>query len=594
MSKQLQKLELTWIGKGNEPKLEPRILIHDPARSFGDSKADNMLIHGDNLLALKSLEQNYSGKIKCIYIDPPFNTGEAFENYDDGLEHSIWLNLMKSRCIALYSLLSNDGTLYVHIDDNEIGYLIALLDEIFGRNNRIGIITFKQGAATGHKAINPGLVTTCNYILIYSKNKSLWNVNRVFTARERDSRYSQVIVNHQAPYTEWKFQTLNDSIAKNYGVLGRQLKKKLGEAYENVVEKYVIENCNMVIRTARPDYDSVGQLVREAIDKSKKCSGQVLLLTRENFPDMYFLNGERILFYKDKLKIIDGEAVAGEPLTNLWDDLLSNNLHNEGQVSFPKGKKPENLIKRILELSTKKGDLVLDSFLGSATTAAVAHKMERRWIGIELGEHANTHCYTRLKKVIEGEQSGISKSVNWNGGGGFKFYTLAPSLIKTDKYGSEIINPSYNPNMLAAAMAKQEGFQYSPDENSYWKQGFSSEKDFIFTTTQFITIQMLDNLEEELKPGESLLICCKSFSKDCLNRHINITIKKIPQMLLGRCEFGKDNYSLNIVNLPNSNTETKEEVNIETIIETKILKEKPVRSTGGKKIDNDSQPTLFK
>jgi adenine-specific DNA-methyltransferase len=221
-------------------------------------------------------------------------------------------------------------------------------------------------------------------------------------------------------------------------------------------------------------------------------------------------------------------------------------------------------------------------------TSAVAHKMKRKWIGIELGDHATTHCLPRLKAVVDGkDDGGITEVENWKGGGGFKFYTLAPSLIQKDKYGSEIINPAYNPNMLAAAMAKQEGFRYSPDENNYWKQGFSSEKDFIFTTTQFITVQILDRLAEELKPGESLLVCCKSFAKGCANRQSNITIKKIPQMLLGRCEFGKDDYSFNIVNLPHDDDENSEIDNIEISVEIKTSKSKK------KKADDDSQPSLF-
>lgn len=238
-------------------------------------------------------------------------------------------------------------------------------------------------------------------------------------------------------------------------------------------------------------------------------------------------------------------------------------------------------------MASNESDFVLDSFLGSATTSAVAHKMKRKWIGIELGEHANTHCLPRMQKVVSGkDKGGITEAVNWQGGGGFKFYTLASSLIQKDKYGSEIINPEYNPNMLAAAMAKQEGFRYSPNEDSYWKQGFSSEKDFIFTTTQFVTVEILDRLQEEMKPGESLLVCCKSFAKQCVNRHGNITIKKIPQMLLGRCEFGKDDYSLNIVNLPHD--ESDDELNDEIdFVEEKKTTDKTKKIT--KKADDQSK-----
>ncbi|HMM17916.1 MAG TPA: DNA methyltransferase, partial [Petrimonas sp.] len=192
----------------------------------------------------------------------------------------------------------------------------------------------------------------------------------------------------------------------------------------------------------------------------------------------------------------------------------------------------------------------LDSFLGSGTTTAVAHKMGRRWIGVELGDHAFTHCYPRLKAVVDGEQGGISKSVNWKGGGGFKYYTLAPSLLKKDKFDNWIISKEYNADMLAAAMAKQEGFRYNPHESIYWKQGQSSERDYIYTTTQFLTVESLDQIKDEMQPDETLLICCKSYQKECKSKYPGITIKKIPQMLLGRCEFGKDDYSFNIINSP--------------------------------------------
>lgn len=232
-------------------------------------------------------------------------------------------------------------------------------------------------------------------------------------------------------------------------------------------------------------------------------------------------------------------------------------------------------------LASTEGDLVLDSFLGSGTTAAVAHKMGRKYIGIELGEHAKTHCYPRLKAVVDGEQGGISKAVNWQGGGGFKFYTLAPSLLKKDKLDNFIISPDYNPDMLAAAMAKQEGFKYQPDEAKFWKQGISSEQDFIFTTTQFLTVEALEALHDDMQPGESLLICCKAFQQECKNKFSNITIKKIPQMLLNRCEFGKDDYSFNIVNLPQ---EEENEEEVETNISVQELNDQA---------NTPDQPTLF-
>ncbi len=236
-------------------------------------------------------------------------------------------------------------------------------------------------------------------------------------------------------------------------------------------------------------------------------------------------------------------------------------LYPENVFSTPK---PERLIQRIIHLATKENDIVLDSFLGSGTTAAVAHKMHRRYIGVEMGDHAYSHCFARLKMVTDGtDQGGISKSSGWKGGGGFKFYELAPSLLKEDKYGHLVINKEYNADMLAAAMAKLEGFTYSPSEDIYWKQGFSSESDFIYTAAQFMTVESLAAIAEQMADGESLLVCCTAFQKECKGQFSNITVKKIPQMLLGRCEFDHDDYSLNVIELPETDDEEYEDMDVE-------------------------------
>lgn len=263
--------------------------------------------------------------------------------------------------------------------------------------------------------------------------------------------------------------------------------------------------------------------------------------------------------------------------------------------------KPEGLLQHIIKISTSKDtEIVLDSFLGSGTTVAVAHKMGRKWIGIELGDHCYTHFKPRMDKVISGEdQDGISRTkktkakvslckkcedlicnacseeigkndsggeILWKGGGGYKFYELAPSLLNKDNYGNWIINKKYNANMMAAAMAKQEGFKYNPDPDIYWKQGRSTEQDYIFTTTEFLTQEHLEYIHSQMKEDESLLICCKAFNAND-SQYTNITIKKIPQMLMGKCEFGKDDYSLNIINIPTE--EDNEEIPPDSIPEQK-------------------------
>lgn len=562
-----QKLELTWIGKDQRPRLEPRILLEDPKRSYHAKQRvtdndlfDNRLIKGDNLLALKALEAEFAGKVKCVYVDPPFNTQQAFEHYDDGLEHSIWLGLLRDRLEIIYRLLSSEGTLFVHIDDNELGYLIVLLDEVFGRANRISVVSFKQGAPTGHKAINPGVVTTTNYVLVYAKRKTSWKPNRLFTGRDRDKRYGQFLLNPSDHFSKWRFTTLSAAFCAHMGKKMTELKKELGAVVvEARLNDFVVKNALQVIRTARPDYDAVSEAARKIIDESSGKPATVLMLARESYSDMYFKAGERLIFYRDKLKEVDGVLVAGEPLTSLWDDLLSNNLHNEGGVDFPRSKKPEALIKRCIELSTNPGDLVLDSFAGSGTTGAVAHKMGRRWIMVELGEHCHTHIVPRLQKVIDGQDpGGVTQATGWQGGGGFRYYELAPTLLSTDRWGNLVINPEYDAGMLSAAMCKLEGFSYAPSETVWWQQGRSSERDFIYVTTQTLGPEQLEALSHEVgtDPNDprSLLVCCGAYrgvtAAQAAQRWPNLTLKKIPKMVKDRCEWGHDDYSLNVANLP--------------------------------------------
>ena len=557
-----QKLELTWVGKENRPQLEPRILIEDPEKSyhaaarFGSAdRFDNLLIHGDNLLALKALVADYAGRVKCVYIDPPFNTQQAFDHYEDGLEHSIWLALIRDRLEIIHQLMAPDGTMFIHIDDNELAYLTVLTDEIFGRRNRVNIATFKQGAATGHKSINPGLVSTSNFILIYAKDKTVWKPNRVFTARlERDKRYGLFIENAAEPYAEWRFCTLMRAFSESKGIPEKAVKKALDDDFETELTEFVSTNAAAVVRLARPDYKAVSAAAREKIDESRNAPSRIYRLERADKSDMFFHKGERILFYSDKLKQVDGEYIAGEPLTSIWDDILSNNLHNEGGVDFPKGKKPEALIKRCLDLSTERGDIILDSFAGSGTTGAVAQKMGRRWIMVELREQADTHILPRMRRVIDGlDLSGVTGAMKWKGGGGFRYFELAPSLLETDKWGREVISKSYNPAMLAQALCKLEGFTYAPSDTLYWQQGHSSERDFLYVTTQTLGPEELAALSDEVGEGRSLLILCAAYLGNA-DQWPNLTIRKIPNHIRQKCEWDHDDYSLNVANLPQAET----------------------------------------
>lgn len=526
----LQKLELTWIGKDEEREaIEPRILIEDPKYSYGDTESGNMLIHGDNLLALKALEQEYSGKVKCIYIDPPYNTGSAFEQYDDNLEHSIWLGLMRERLTILYRLLSNDGSLWVSIDDDEQAYLKVLLDEVFGRQNFVNSIIWEKKYAPQGNA--QWFTDSHDFVLVYAKSKETWRPNLLPRTDSMNSKYKNP---DNDPNGLWRPD--NATISLSGGQRGAQY-ARTGYC-ENI---YELEAPNG--KTYFPPKGRCWYYPKQ----------KMLEAIREG----------RIFFGKDgqgapQLKRYLSEVKQGVVSMTIWkrDEVGDNQeakrevvvFNSESVFATPK---PERLVERALVLGSNPGDLVLDSFLGSGTTAAVAQKMGRKYIGIELGNHAYTHCYPRLKMVTDGtDQGGISKAQNWKGGSGFKFYELAPSLLKEDKFGNLIINKEYNADMLAAAMAKQEGYTYQPDAALYWKQGQSSEHDFIYTTTQFLTVESLDAISETMQEDESLLICCTAFQKECINHAKNITVKKIPQMLLGRCEFNKDDYSLNIIDMP--------------------------------------------
>jgi len=517
-----QKLELTWIGKGDEPKLEPRILIENAEFSFGDPNSGNILIQGDNLLALKALEQDYAGKIKCIYIDPPYNTGNAFEHYDDGIEHSLWLNLMKPRLVLLRNLLSNNGSIWISIDDDESHYLKVLCDEVFGRNNFVSNVIWEKKFSPQNDA--KWLSDSHDHILVYAKNKNGWRPNLLPRTDEMDSRYKNPDNDYRGVWTSGDLLRKDVQQSGLYTIItpsGKMYDPPTGRSWRT------------------PEYR-----LKEMISENRIWFG---------------LDGTNVPRIKRFLRDVQNGIVS----MTIWfrKEVGDNDVAaKEMRKLFPNDPfttpKPEKLIEKILFLGSNKGDLVLDSFLGSGTTAAVAHKMGRKWIGVELGEHAKTHCYPRLKMVVDGsDQGGISKTQNWKGGGGFKFYSLAPSLLNEDRFGNLVINKEYNSNMLAAAMAKQEGYKYAPHESAYWKQGQSSESDYIYTTTQFLTLESIEAIKEQMQEGESVLICCTAFQKECKNRFANITIKKIPQMLLGRCEFGKDDYSLNIVNMPEMESE---------------------------------------
>lgn len=553
------KLELTWVGKDNRPRLEPRILIEESELSHYASTRregdifDNMLIHGDNLLALKALETDpaVQGQVKCVYIDPPFNTGAAFEHYDDGLEHSMWLGLMKERIEIIAKLLRDDGVLWIHIDDKEMAYLRILCDEVMGRSNFLNMIVVKTSDPSGHKTVNPSPYSQTEYILMYAKDRRKYQYEKRYVETFYDPGYNKYIKNRDAHFSEWEVCGLNEFVAISLGCKDtREARKKYGRlGFDSQVAQFALKNADSVFQ-ATAISNAAGRGIVEMREASRKSPDGVLLYSRELHDDIYILNGRQVYFYSSKLKEIDGELVPAKPLTNLWTDIPYNGIAREGGVTFKNGKKPEKLVERCIELTTNPGDLVLDSFAGSGTTGAVAHKMRRRWIMVELGDHAKSHAVPRMQRIIDGvDNGGITEANNWKGGGGYRFFRLAPSLLQKDVWDNWVISKDYNAEMLAEAMCKHFNYVYAPSTETYWMHGQASENAFIYVTTASLAIEQLRAISDEVGEDRSLLICCMAYETQGESL-TNLTLKKIPRVVLDRCEWGQDDYSLKINALP--------------------------------------------
>jgi adenine-specific DNA-methyltransferase len=521
------KLELTWIGKDNRPRLEPRILLEDATKSYhaklrvsDDDIFNNRLIFGDNLLALKALEQEYAGTVKCVFIDPPYNTRSAFTHYEDGIEHSLWLSLMRDRVDLLRSLLCERGSLWITIDDNECHYLKVLCDEIFGRANFVQDLAWEKVFAS--KNSSQYFSENHDHVLVYAKQKENWKRNLLPRGEGTDSDYKNPDNDPRGP---WISVALS---ARNYYSLG-------------------------LWGTTTPS--------GRRIDGPTK--GRYWTVSPKKFEELCADN--RIWWGKEqsgvpRRKVFLNEVQDGLVPPTIWSHSETGNTQEAKKeviavvppdVDVFATPKPERLLRRILSIATDPGDLVLDSFAGSGTTGAVAQKMGRGWIMIERGEHCHTHILPRLKKIIDGtDEGGITEAVGWKGGGGFRYYQLAPSLLEKDKFGNWVISKKYNAAMLAEAMCKFERFTFAPSDTEYWIHGQSTERDYIYVTTQTLTREQLHKLSDEVGENRSLLVCCSAFRVKDTAQFANLTIKKIPTMVLNRCEWGRDDYSLEIRNLP--------------------------------------------
>ena len=429
-------------------------------------------------------------------IDPPYNTGSAFEHYDDNLEHSQWLSLMLPRLQILRTLLSEDGTIWISIDDDEQAYLKVLCDEVFGRSNYIETIVWQRAYSPVN--LKKTISRSHDYILVYAKNLTKdYSLNKLPRTAEANDRYKNL---DNDPRGVWKS---TDSTAQaGHGTTSQFYVLKAPNGKEHTLTAgrcwvYTEEVMKQMIADNRvwfgPDGNNVPALkrflteVRDGIVPQTIWPYQEVGHTQEA---------------KKEIKALQFEAIFDTP-------------------------KPERLIERVLTIATNPGDLVLDSFLGSGTTAAVAHKMGRRYIGVEMGDHAYTHCKVRLDQVVSGEDTGgITKSVDWQGGGGYRFYELAPTLINEDPFGEAVINPDYDAGMLASAVALHEGFTYQPSEGLFWKQSVGNENSYLFVTTRHLNSAYLDSIQDTMEDGEYLVIACRSFESGLDKAYPNITIKK--------------------------------------------------------------------
>jgi adenine-specific DNA-methyltransferase len=495
------KLELTWVNKEKEINVEPRILVEDKTKSYGDPNTENMLIHGDNLIALKALERDFAGKIKCVYIDPPYNTGAAFEHYDDNVEHSIWLSLMQKRLQLLHTLLSDDGSIWISIDDDEGHYLKVLCDEIFGRQNFVSTVIWEKKFSPQNDA--KWLSDCHDFILVYAKSKENWRPNLLPRTDEMNSRYKNPDNDPRGPWTS------GDCLRKDVQASG------------------LYEITTPSGRICTPP------------------SGRSWRFSKDTFEKLIAEN--RIYFGPDgnnvpRVKRFLSDVKQGITAMTIWkcDEVGHNQeatqevraFNNTDPFETPK---PERLLQKILTLASNEGDFVLDSFLGSGTTAAVSQKMKRKWIGVELMDTAYTHCKKRLDLVIEGKDNGgITKSVNWNGGGGYKFYELAePLLVKNPIIPVFEVNPSYSFEMVCEAICKIEAFTYAPAD---FYHGYSTENRFIHVTLEYVNGEYVADLASKLSEKQSLIIYCLKHQRD-IALPDNIEIRRIPKDIQEKCNF---------------------------------------------------------
>ena len=390
-----------------------------------DTITDNLIIKGNNLLALHSLKKEFAGKVKLIYIDPPYNTGNDSFRYNDSFNESTWLTFMKNRLQVAHKLLNKKGAIYVHIDHHQLGNLNILLNEVFGKENKVQVISIKTASPAGFKTVNPGPIDVTEYILFYTKDKSQFPFKKGYVPVGYNKNYNLYLEKNK-DLKKWKFTPIKQKVLEEAGFSSeKEAKNKYGNLWKSIakvmIEDFAYNNSENIVSVRDPHKptETLKKLMTQS--KEEEC---VVEYKRRNGSIMYLFKGGALAFYSNKMKKIDGKNEVTELLTDFWNHISWAGIANEGGVKLKNGKKPEKLLKQIIELTTDENDIILDYHLGSGTTTSVAHKMKRQYIGLEQLDYGANDSIKRLHNVVNGEQSGVSKAYDWQGGGSFTYLEL--------------------------------------------------------------------------------------------------------------------------------------------------------------------------
>ncbi len=396
---------------------------------LGESRGlANRFFLGDNRTALAHLARTEPASLQCVYIDPPYNRGTAHDHYTDTRSRAEWLRFMAERLVLLRTLLRPEGSVFVQLDDNEVDYLKVLMDDIFGPECFVNRITVRARSPSAFSTVNRGVFKSSEYILWYARDRARLRAFPVRVARPPDAAYTRWIDNPNDPPEAWQLGQVREAFSRASGVPVHRVRRS-----DPRLQQFVVEHAHQVFRLAPISDRKAGADTVAAKTRSKASPERVLVHHRAgDLEPVYLLAGQQVCRYARNVTVVDGQPTASRPLTTIWDDIPWEGIAKEGGARFKQGKKPERLIRRVLQLVTEPGDTVLDAFGGSGTTAAVAHKMGRRWTLMEQGPQAHTLAVPRLQRVVDGlDTTGVSGVEGWTGGGGFELWTLEPKAEAT-------------------------------------------------------------------------------------------------------------------------------------------------------------------